>query len=149
VSLAVAAGFAALFCMDRVYGAMARERRPRLDGVAAVTSALFLAGVLAMQPWLALAAGAVHLAGFVERTRRRETAPGPGAWPLAVARVAIGLVVPLTAVLTATAPLLAAAAALAGEILDRAHFYGSLEVTTPRGRMATDLAARRAEGARA
>lgn len=147
--LAAAAGFVALFCMDRVYAAMARERRPRLDGLAAVTSALFLAGVLAMQPWLALPAGAVRLAGFVERTRRRETASGPRAWPLAVARVAIGLAVPLTAVLTATAPLLAAAGAAAGEVLDRAHFYASLEVTTPRGRMAADLAARGAEAARA
>jgi hypothetical protein len=33
-------------------------------------------------------------------------------------------------------------AALAGELLDRAHFYGSLEVVTPRSRMADDLAAR-------
>jgi hypothetical protein len=102
-----------------------------------------------MQPWLALSAGVARLAGFVERIRRRETAPGPGAWSLAVARVAIGLALPLAAVLTATAPLPAAAAAVAGEILDRAHFYGSLEVTTPRGRMAADLAARRVEGARA
>ena len=38
---------------------------------------------------------------------------------------------------------------VAGEILDRAHFYGSLEVTTPRIRMAGDLAAGRAEGAHA
>jgi Fe-S-cluster-containing dehydrogenase component len=148
-SLAGAAGFVALFCMDRVYGAMARERRPKLDGAAAVTSALFLAGVLAMQPWLALPAGVVRLAAFVERIRRCGKSPGPGAWALAVARVAIGLALPLAAVLTATAPVVAVVAAVAGEVLDRAHFYDSLEVTTPRGRMAADLAARRAEGAHA
>jgi hypothetical protein len=33
-------------------------------------------------------------------------------------------------------------AALAGERLDRAHFYDSLDVVTPRGRMASDLADR-------
>jgi hypothetical protein len=145
----VAAGFGALFCMDRVYTVMARERRPRVDGVAAVTSALFLAGVLATQPWVALPAGVMRLAGFVERLRPRGTAPGPGEWALAVARVAIGLALPLTAVLTVTTPLLAAGAAVAGEILDRTHFYGSLQVTTPRIRMAGDLAARRVEGAHA
>jgi Fe-S-cluster-containing dehydrogenase component len=147
--LAVAAGFGALFCMDRVYVAMARERRPRLDGAAAATSALFLAGVGSMQPWLALPAGLARLAGFIERLRLRGTAPGPEEWALAVARVAIGLALPLTAVLTVTTPLLAAGAAVAGEILDRTHFYGSLQVTTPRIRMAGDLAARRVEGAHA
>jgi Fe-S-cluster-containing dehydrogenase component len=148
-SLAVAAGFVALFCMDRVYAAMARERRSGLDGAAALTSAAFLAGVLSMQPWLALPAGVVRLAGFVERLRLRETTPGPEEWALALVRVAIGLALPLATVLTATAALLAAAAAVAGEFLDRTHFYGSLEVTTPRKRMAGDLAARRAEGAHA
>jgi hypothetical protein len=63
--------------------------------------------------------------------------------------VGIGLALPLTAVLTATTPLLAVAAAVAGEILDRTQFYGSLEVITPRKRMAVDLAARRGEGAHA
>jgi hypothetical protein len=149
--LAVAAGFVALFCIDRVYAVVACDRRPRLDGAAAVTGALFLAGVLSMQPWLALPAGVARLAGFVERLRLRRTEPGPGTLALAVARVGVGLALPLTVVVTPAAAglALAVAAAVAGEILDRAHFYGSLEVTTPRIRMAGVLAAGRAEGAHA
>ena len=149
--LAVAAGFVALFCMDRVYAVVACDKRPRLDDAAAVSSALFLAGVLSMQPGLALPAGVARLAGFVERLRLRRTAPGLGTLALAVARVGVGLALPLTVVVTPAAAglALAVAAAVAGEILDRAHFYGSLEVTTPRIRMAGDLAAGRAEGAHA
>ncbi len=87
----------------------------------------------------------VRVAGFAERLRLGQTVPGLGAWALAVARVGIGLALPLAVVLTAgPAGLpLALAAAIGGELLDRAHFYASLEVTTPRARMASDLAARR------
>jgi len=136
--LAVAVGLVALVCMDRVYVVMARERGSRGDDAAALASAAFLAGVLATQPWLALPAGLARLAAFVERLTTRRASPGPGAWALAVARVGLGLVLPLTLVLASgrAALPLAVAGALAGELLDRAHFYGSLDVVTPRGRMA-------------
>jgi DMSO reductase anchor subunit len=136
--LAVAVGLVALVCMDRVYVVMARERGSRGDDTAALASAAFLAGVLATQPWLALPAGLARLAAFVERLTTRRASPGPGAWALAVARVGLGLVLPLTLVLASgrAALPLAVAGALAGELLDRAHFYGSLDVVTPRGRMA-------------
>jgi hypothetical protein len=57
----------------------------------------------------------------------------------------MGLIVPPGFMLASgsTGLPLALAAAAMGEILDRAHFYGSLEVTTPRNRMASDVAARR------
>jgi len=142
-ALAAAAGLVALVCVDHVYVAMARDGRPRGDDAAALTSALFLAGVLALQPWVVLPAALVRLAAFVERLRQRRDAPGPSAWALAVARVGLGLALPATVVLALGRPglPLAVAAALAGELLDRAHFYGSLEVLTPGGRMADDLAA--------
>jgi Fe-S-cluster-containing dehydrogenase component len=145
-ALALTAGLVALLCMDRTYLAMARERRPRLDDAAALASAAFLAGVLTMQPWLALPVAVVRLAGFVQRVRARPAGPDLGAWALGFARVAIGLALPLTVVLTAGSPglLLAAVAAVVGEAFDRAHFYGSLDVVTPRSRMAGDLAAHRA-----
>ena len=84
----------------------------------------------------------VRLAGFVLRVRARPAGPDLGAWALTFARVAIGLALPLTVVLTAGSPglLVAAVAAVVGEALDRAHFYGSLDVVTPRCRMAGDLA---------
>jgi len=129
--LRVALGFVALLCMDRVYTVVAGNRRPMLDHAAAVASALFLTGVVSMQPWLAVPAGIIRLAAFGERLRLRKAMPGPGLWALATARVAIGLALPLTVVLTVGSAGLpvALAAAVGGELLDRAHFYGSLEVT--------------------
>jgi Fe-S-cluster-containing dehydrogenase component len=123
----VGVGFVALFCMDRVYTAVAGQRRPRLDDTAAVASALFLAGVASMQPGLAVAAGLVRLAGFGERLR----AGRPASWVFATARIAIGLGLPLTLVLLAGPAGLpvALAGAVVGELLDRAHFYASPEAT--------------------
>ena len=142
---AAAAGVVALACMDRVYVAMERDRRLWLDDAAALLAAAFLAGVLAMQPWLVVGAGVVRLAGFVERLRLRREPPGTGAWAFAVARVGLGLALPVTIALVVgrSSLALAAAAALAGELLDRASFYDALEVTTPRARMAAEFALRR------
>jgi DMSO reductase anchor subunit len=55
--------------------------------------------------------------------------------------VLVGLVLPVTAALapSAVALPLAVVAAFAGELLDRAHFYASLDVTTPRRRMSRDV----------
>jgi hypothetical protein len=123
---------------------MARERRSRGDDTAALLSAAFLAGVLAMQPWLVLPAALARLAAFAERLTLRREPAGPGAWALAFARIGVGLGLPVTLAFTAGRGglSLAVAAALAGELIDRAHFYGSLEVTTPRARMASDVANR-------
>ena len=141
-ALAGAAGLAAVACVDRVYVAMARERRSRWDDASALLGALFLAAVLAAQAWIVCLAGLARLAAFADRLRRRRDARGPGAWTLAVARVGLGLALPMTVVLAAGPDglPLAVAAGLVGELLDRASFYDSLEVTTPRGRMASDLA---------
>jgi hypothetical protein len=143
-ALATAAGVVALACVDRVYVAMARERRSRGDDTAALTSAAFLAGVLAMQPWLALPAALARLAAFMERSGLRREPPHPGERALALARVGLGLALPLGLALTPgrSALPLAVAAALVGEWLDRAHFYASLEVLTPRSRMRADLVPR-------
>jgi hypothetical protein len=131
--------------MDHVYVVLARDRRPRLDAAGALLGAAFLAGVLAMVPWLVVATGLARFAGFVERLRLQAGPRGAGAWALALVRVGVGLALPMTVALTAgpSALPLAVAAALAGELLDRASFYDSLEVTTPRSRMAADVSPRR------
>ena len=133
-AVAAAAGLAALACMDRVYVAMARERRPRGDDAAALLSAAFLAGVLAMQPWLVLPGGLARLAAFAERLPlRREARPARCRGPSPSLASALASRLPVTVALTAGRgglPL-AVAAALAGELLDRARFYDSLEVTKP------------------
>ena len=59
-------------------------------------------------------------------------------------RIALGFLAPVAIWLLANSPLLVGAWTLVGvaELLDRAHFYGSLDVVTPRSRMAGDIAAR-------
>ena len=141
-ALAAAAGVAALVCMDRVYVVMAREKRPRLDDVAAVTSAFLLAGALAAEPWLFVPASLLRLGAFFERLRRGGEARDAGS--LVGLRIALGCLAPASVWLLASSPLLFAAWTLVAlaELADRAHFYDSLEVLTPRSRMTADLAAR-------
>jgi Fe-S-cluster-containing hydrogenase component 2 len=141
-ALAVAAGVAALVCMDRVYVAMAREKRPRGDDMAAVTSALLLAGALAAEPWLFVPVSLLRLAAFFERLRRGGEVRDVGS--LAGVRIALGCLAPVSVWLLASSPLLFGAWTLVAlaELADRAHFYDSLEVLTPRSRMTADLAAR-------
>ena len=141
-AVAAAAGMAALVCMDRVYVVMARDKRSRLDDVAAVTSALLLAGALAAEPWLFVPASFLRLAAFFERLRRGGKVRDVG-W-LAGVRIALGCLAPASVWLLASSPLLFGAWTLVAvaELADRAHFYGSLEVLTPRRRMTADLAAR-------
>ena len=140
--IAAAFGFGCLACVDRVYAAMARERRTRLDDVAAVASASFLAGALAGSAVVFVPAGAVRVVGAVMRTRARDATTPASAWRLAGPRIAVGLALPLALWLAAPASLAPAAVVccLVGELLDRCDFYDALEVVTPARRMARDLA---------
>jgi hypothetical protein len=99
--------------------------------VAALLSAVFLASVLARQAWLVLPLAVGRLAAFAGRIRLRREASGHGVRLLAVARVALGLALPAALVPTGRGFALAVAAALAGELLDRASFYASLDVAKP------------------
>jgi hypothetical protein len=57
-------------------------------------------------------------------------------------RIALGFLAPVSVWLLASSPLLFGAWTLvaAAELLDRAHFYDSLEVVTPRSQMRGDTA---------
>jgi Fe-S-cluster-containing dehydrogenase component len=128
-------GLACLACVDRVYTSIARPSRPRLDDVAAVTSAAFLAGIVARLPAISLPLGVWRLVAFWARSRApRGPADTAGR---AGARVGLG-VLALLLPWVARAPLagpLAVACALAAEAIDRADFYDRLEVVTPGGEM--------------
>jgi len=158
--LAAAIGLGCLFCIDRVYAVMARVGRPVLDDGAALGAAVFLAGVLAGAPALAAAAGLHRLAAFLERGRAlgalpsrdagplldegaRGLSPASAAWQHPALRLGLGLVAP--ALIWALAPVswapAAAACAVAGEAIDRADLYASLDVETPRASAARALAA--------
>ena len=142
--VAAAAGLACLVCIDRVYVVMARERQSAMDQVNALTSAAFLAGVMAGRPALFLPLGSLRLLGYAARRRRDPGRALTGASSaVAVLRMALGCVIPLGLWLTGRPDLTVAAAASAvvGEFVDRCSFYDSLDVVTPRGRMASDLLA--------
>ena len=131
--VAAVVGLACLACVDRVYAVMARARRAILDDGAAVSAAVFLAGVLAGMSFLALAAGAYRLAAFVQRRGARDPGVPVSWWRHPMLRVGVGLLLP--AALWLAAPFwwwpACVSCAFLGEALDRADFYASLDVETP------------------
>jgi Fe-S-cluster-containing dehydrogenase component len=134
---AVGVGFACLACVDQVYVSMARPSRSRLDDVAAVTSAGFLAGVLAQWPVAAVPLGAWRLVAFAARARG-SVGSAPGAAPRAIVRVGLGALATALGGVggSPTTAAVAAVCALAGEAIDRADFYDRLDVVTPAREMA-------------
>lgn len=130
------AGF--LFSVDGVYTAMAREWRSRWDDGAAIGSALFLGGVLGGNVWAVLLFGVLRFAGFVNRITIQFRTHSTGQevyWILG--RVGFGFVAPLMLWGPDDLPtVLAVAGALTGELIDRLHFYSSLDIVTPRRTMA-------------
>lgn len=157
--LAVAIGLACLVCVDRVYSVMARTTRTRVDGVEAVSSGAFLAGVFAGSPLLFVPLGAVRIATLATRVHaaKRSNAHGRHASPVSAAagprgvqghfvtaRAAVGWLLPLAIWLGGWpwAGPFALALVLAGEAMDRAVFYDAIEIVTPRLQMTRDLACR-------
>lgn len=138
---AVLAGFAALFAMDRVYDVVRPARRLRLESADVFLTGLFLTAILAGHLPLVAVLAAVKLVLYAGRKLggRRDKRTW---W--SVVRVAGGFVLP--AAMAVFDPerwqewTLASAAV--GEVVDRGELYTELEVPTPRGRMATELADR-------
>lgn len=123
---AAAAGFAALFAVDRVYRVAAKVPPFNLHSGHALLNGLYLAAVLAGHTPLAVAAGALKalLYGWrkVHFARR-----GRGVRPLpSIARVVAGFVLP------ALAPAAwAALGVVLGDLVDRCEYYDELEVPSP------------------
>jgi Fe-S-cluster-containing dehydrogenase component len=125
-----AVGLAALFAVDRLYRVAMRSG---LHSAQTLLGALYLAGWLtAFWPLaLALAAGAVKLALYLHRRRGR-----PLSW-WGAARLLAGFGLPWF-----LGPVAAAASAVLGDLLDRMAFYQELDVPTPQGELARELAQR-------
>jgi Fe-S-cluster-containing dehydrogenase component len=138
---AAACGVACLFAIDRVYGATARRRPRRLDAGAAVSSGLFLAGVLAGEPWLWGPAGAVRVLAWLRVTTRARVAAS-GIRAALLLRPLVGWLLPLAIWRSGDAAWgpLAVLGALAGEWLDRCAFYDDLDPLSPQQSMADALA---------
>jgi hypothetical protein len=143
--IAAGLGAATLVSIDRVYARMA-QRRPPLDDHAALLSALFLAGVFAEIPWMALPAGIMRLAAFADRRRRERGRYVGGGATLGLLRISLLAVSAGVWIAEGVpSPIVLLFAGLA-ELADRLDFYRTLSITTPRGLMARTLRAGGGQG---
>jgi Fe-S-cluster-containing dehydrogenase component len=132
---AAAAGFAALFAVDRVYQLAVRAGRLDFHSAHALFNGLYLTGLLAGCWPLALAAGALKAWLYLGRKthfRRRGRLVRPA---LSLLRVALGFVLPALAFGGGPAVL----GAILGDLLDRWEYYGELAFPSPGRQMALDL----------
>jgi DMSO reductase iron-sulfur subunit len=140
--IAVLAGLAALFCMDRVYGFAARPSPPVPHSAGVLLTGLFLASVLARHPGSAAALGVVKLLLYAARKIGLAARSRPVRPELSALRVAGGFLFP--ALLWTAAPpgahAFVMAAVLVAELIDRCEFYTEIEFSSPGRQMRDDLA---------
>jgi hypothetical protein len=154
-ALVVLIGLLTLVSADQVYRPVYAGLHPLLDGGGALLTGTYLAGLLLGNPWLAGAAGSIKAGSEAARAVRTGTwrSGGESASPLpplpAVLRVVLGLALPAAAWVAWGAPLptWAILAAIAGEAIGRAGFYGRLRIQSPARQVRTDLARRLASPA--
>jgi Fe-S-cluster-containing dehydrogenase component len=129
---AAAAGFAALFAVDRVYQVAVKVPPLNFHSAHALFNGLYLAGILGGWWPLALGAGIVKLFLYAFRKVHfaRRGRPLRPAWSLL--RVAAGFLCPMALPGTPWAAL----GAVAGDLVDRCEYYDELEIPGP----ARDLA---------
>jgi Fe-S-cluster-containing dehydrogenase component len=133
--IALGLGAATLVSIDRVYARMARDRFP-LDDHAALLSSLFLAGVFAGIPQVALPAGVMRMAALADRWRRerpRYTGRRATLGLLEISFLGASAGAWMAEGVPSAAVLLFAGL---GELADRLDFYRTFSITTPRRLMA-------------
>ncbi|MCE1204628.1 MAG: 4Fe-4S binding protein [Holophagaceae bacterium] len=140
---AALAGFGALFAIDRLYRVALRTGPWNLHSAHALFNGLFLLGLLAGIRPLALVLGLVKALLYLHRKGHFAELGRPVRPGVSALRLGIGFLGPLG--LSLTHPLMAAALAILGDLVDRAEYYDELEVATPQA----DLRARLREGATA
>ena len=132
---AAAAGFAALFAVDRVYQLAVRTTRTDFHSAHVLLNGLYLTGLLCGYWPLALAAGALKAGLYLSR-KAHFRSQGRGWRPLlSLLRIALGFLLPCLAFGTGTAVL----AAILGDLVDRWEYYGELAFPSPARQMARDL----------
>lgn len=130
---AAATGFAALAAVDRVYQAVARTAPLNLHSAQTLLGGCYLAGLMAGFWPLALAAGGLKAALYLQRKvhfRDRR--------PLGLVRVLLGFVLPALAFGSGLAVL----AAVLGDLADRWEYYGDLQIPSPALELARELRSR-------
>ena len=133
---AAAAGFAALFAVDRVYQVALRTGRLDFHSAHALFNGLYLTGLLAGCWPLALGAGALKASLYLSRKAHFRRRGSPMRPALSLLRIFLGFVLPALAFGGGAAAL----GAILGDLLDRWEFYGELAFPSPAKQMALDLA---------
>ena len=133
---AAAAGFAALFAVDRVYQVAVQAGPLGLHSAHVLFNGLYLAGILAGYWPLALGAGAVKAALYLGRKAHFRRTGRSGRLIFSLLRLLVGFGLPALAFGSRAA----VAGAILGDLLDRCEYYGELEIPSPGLRMAQDLA---------
>jgi Fe-S-cluster-containing hydrogenase component 2 len=132
---AAAAGFAALFAVDRVYQVAVRTSRLDFHSAHALFNGLYLTGLLAGCWPLALAAGALKAWLYLGRKAHFRRQGRPARPWLSLLRVGLGFVLPALAFGSGAAAL----GAVLGDLADRWEYYGELRFPSPGRQMAQDL----------
>jgi len=129
-------GFAALFSMDMVYRVPGQPAATVPHSAMAILTAAYYIGLLVDAPMLFWPTAALKLALYLARRDH----PEPGDRLAAAVRIGIGLVLPVAILATgAVPPAIALIAAICGELVDRAEFYGTLRFLTPSHQLDRDL----------
>ncbi len=138
---AAAAGFAALFAMDRVYDLVLRHEPQRSHSADVLLTGLLLTAISVGRLPLALFLAAVKLVLYLGRKLRFARRGWPPRWGWSGLRLAAGFALPLTLGFADPAhwPAWALAGTAVGELIDRGELYSELRVPTPRGHMSASL----------
>ncbi len=123
-------GFLALFAIDRLYRVALRTGPWNLHSAHVLFNGLFLLGLLAGIWPLALVLGLIKALLYLHRKQHFADLGRPVRPGISALRLGLGFLGPLW--LSAAHPLLAAALAILGDLVDRAEYYDELEVATPR-----------------
>ncbi|HLO67777.1 MAG TPA: DmsC/YnfH family molybdoenzyme membrane anchor subunit [Holophaga sp.] len=127
---AAAAGFAALYAVDRVYQVALQVPSGNFHSAHALLNGAYLAGILLAWKPLALGAGALKLGLYAWRKAHFLRRGRP--WRPLAALVRAGLGFGLPAFLPGPWAFLAA---LAGDLVDRCEYYAELDVPSPEAGM--------------
>jgi len=128
-------GFAALYSMDMVYRVPGQTVPAVPHSAMTMLSAAYYVGLLLASPALALPAAGVKLVLYL---RRQRLVPAGAA--LGFLRVALGLAAPCVLLLAGGIPSThLVAAAVLGELVDRAEFYAGLGFLTPSRQIQREL----------
>jgi hypothetical protein len=125
---ALGAGLLALFSVDRIYRVALRRGPWNLHSAHVLFNGLYLLGLGASLPALALPAGLLKLGLYLDR-KRRGGAPLRPLWSLL--RLGLGFALPALAPLLGLGPGGTVAAAALGDLVDRCEYYVDLTLPSP------------------